>query len=217
MKNKITLSTLLLLMCTFKLQALNIQWQTELPLGTQIDFSVAGINGSAVAFDSDSDTLYWIGTDGNMLATIPNFTNNPSESADTPLLVSDTILIIPIFSDFDGVATKIITKTDSSYSIETISGVPHQDEALQTSFPFFLVENGLLLTQYRIPSSSTPQTTSVTMVPANAVVIPAAHQGNVTIELQSSADLVEWISVLPGSYSPTNEARFFRVKATTEN
>jgi hypothetical protein len=50
-------------------------------------------------------------------------------------------------------------------------------------------------------------------VPANAVVIPTDATGPVQIVLESSADLVNWTSALPGTYGTSTTNRFFRVRA----
>lgn len=59
----------------------------------------------------------------------------------------------------------------------------------------------------------TPSTKSITVVPANSVVIPSDATGPVQIELQSSSDLVNWVNSLPGTYGNTYSNRFFRVIA----
>ena len=49
--------------------------------------------------------------------------------------------------------------------------------------------------------------------PSTAVVIPADATGPVDIVLESSADLVNWIGALPGTYGSSTTNRFFRVRA----
>lgn len=61
---------------------------------------------------------------------------------------------------------------------------------------------------------STP--TANTMMPANAVVIPTDANGPVQIILESSGDLVNWTSALPGTYGNTYSNRFFRVRALAQ-
>jgi hypothetical protein len=51
-------------------------------------------------------------------------------------------------------------------------------------------------------------------VPSTAVVIPNDNGGPVTIVLESSTDLINWTSALPGTYGTTSTNRFFRVRAT---
>jgi len=58
---------------------------------------------------------------------------------------------------------------------------------------------------------------SQTYLPANAVVIPTDATGPVQIILESSADLVNWISAMPGTYGTTYSNRFFRVRAVAGN
>ena len=62
----------------------------------------------------------------------------------------------------------------------------------------------------------TPSTNSVTYTPANSVVIPTSATGNVQIILQSSSDLVNWVSSLPGTYGSNYTNRFFRVIAVAQ-
>ena len=56
-------------------------------------------------------------------------------------------------------------------------------------------------------------TTSTSFTPSTAVVIPNDGAGPVTIILESSVDLVNWTSALPGTYGTTTSNRFFRVRA----
>jgi len=51
--------------------------------------------------------------------------------------------------------------------------------------------------------------------PANTVVIPTSANGNVSIILESSTDLVSWTAALPGTYDSSTSKRFFRVRAST--
>ena len=54
------------------------------------------------------------------------------------------------------------------------------------------------------------------MIPANAVVIPSDATGPVQIVLESSSDLLNWTSALPGTYGSTYSNRFFRVRAIAQ-
>jgi hypothetical protein len=56
--------------------------------------------------------------------------------------------------------------------------------------------------------------TTGTFTPSTAVVIPNDNGGPVTIILESSTDLANWTSALPGTYGTTSTNRFFRVRAT---
>jgi hypothetical protein len=62
----------------------------------------------------------------------------------------------------------------------------------------------------------TPSTNAITYTPANSVVIPTDAKGNVQIILQSSSDLVNWVSSMPGTYGSTYTNRFFRVIAVAQ-
>lgn len=53
-------------------------------------------------------------------------------------------------------------------------------------------------------------------IPANAVVIPVDATGPVQIVLESSSDLINWTSSLPGTYGNTYSNRFFRVRAIAQ-
>jgi hypothetical protein len=60
----------------------------------------------------------------------------------------------------------------------------------------------------------TIQTSSSTSItPSTAVVIPNDGGGPVTIILESSVDLINWTPALPGTYGTANSNRFFRVRA----
>jgi hypothetical protein len=61
---------------------------------------------------------------------------------------------------------------------------------------------------------STPSVQS--MIPANTVVIPTDANGSVQIVLESSSDLINWTSSLPGTYGNTYSNRFFRVRAIAQ-
>lgn len=61
-------------------------------------------------------------------------------------------------------------------------------------------------------TTPTPQS----MIPANAVVIPSDATGPVQIVLESSSDLINWTSSLPGTYGNTHSNRFFRVRAIAQ-
>ena len=54
------------------------------------------------------------------------------------------------------------------------------------------------------------------LIPANAVVIPSDVTGPVQIVLESSSDLLNWTSALPGTYGSTYSNRFFRVRAIAD-
>ena len=58
--------------------------------------------------------------------------------------------------------------------------------------------------------------TAQSSVPANSVVIPTDATGPVQIVLESSGDLVNWTSSLPGTYGSTYTNRFFRVRAIAQ-
>ena len=214
---KIILQFTLYLLLTIGLHAIPIQWQIEVSVDTEPPYTQAGAgsDGSAVVFSSANDTLYWIGSDGTMIERIPNFTGGNPDLIVYPESVSSTQLVLAILDFSNSNSIKVITKTESGLSTITLDGSSASELAFESSRPFFLVQNGNQFTLYKLNSISSPSV-GVSMVPANAIVIPASHNGDVTISLEASSDLVEWNNVLPGSYSPTNEARFFRVKATTE-
>jgi hypothetical protein len=56
-------------------------------------------------------------------------------------------------------------------------------------------------------------TSSTSFTPSTAVVIPNDGGGPVTIILESSVDLINWTTALPGTYGTTTSNRFFRVRA----
>jgi hypothetical protein len=58
---------------------------------------------------------------------------------------------------------------------------------------------------------------SFQIIPSTAVVIPSDSSGPVTIVLESSPDLVDWHSSMPGQYGASYTNRFFRVRAILSN
>ena len=50
-------------------------------------------------------------------------------------------------------------------------------------------------------------------VPSTAVVIPADAKGPVEVILESSADMINWVPALPGTYGASDTNRFFRVRS----
>jgi hypothetical protein len=54
---------------------------------------------------------------------------------------------------------------------------------------------------------------SQSYLPINTVVIPSDAKGPVQIIMESSSDLVNWVSAVPGIYGSTYTNRFFRVRA----
>ena len=59
-------------------------------------------------------------------------------------------------------------------------------------------------------------TNIVPVIPVNSVVIPSDATGPVQIMLESSSDLVNWISSQAGTYGSTYTNRFFRVRAIAQ-
>jgi len=56
----------------------------------------------------------------------------------------------------------------------------------------------------------------VANLPSNSVVIPSNATGSVAIILESSSDFVTWTASNPGTYAPTTQNRFFRVRAVQQ-
>jgi hypothetical protein len=52
--------------------------------------------------------------------------------------------------------------------------------------------------------------------PSNAVIIPADAKGPVSIIMESSTNLVDWIQALPGTYGTSSQQRYFRVRAVQQ-
>jgi len=57
---------------------------------------------------------------------------------------------------------------------------------------------------------------SSSVIPANAVVIPADSTGSVQIILESSTDLITWTQANPGTYGASTTKRFFRIRAVNQ-
>jgi hypothetical protein len=82
--------------------------------------------------------------------------------------------------------------------------------------PVFVGPATITLTALYAPSTSmcTIETTSASsFTPSSSVVIPNDSGGPVTIILESSTDLINWIAANPGTYGTTSSNRFFRVRA----
>ncbi len=88
------------------------------------------------------------------------------------------------------------------------------DIAVFTGVTNILVEDpvGYLLALTFTITTPTPQSS----VPVNTVVIPSDATGPVQIVLESSSDLLNWCSALPGTYGSTYSNRFFRVRAIAQ-
>lgn len=67
---------------------------------------------------------------------------------------------------------------------------------------------------FTVETHSTIPFFATNSIPSTAVVIPSDTSGPVSIILESSTDLVNWLSALPGSYGTTTSNRFFRVRAS---
>jgi hypothetical protein len=61
---------------------------------------------------------------------------------------------------------------------------------------------------------TSPAISTSNFTPSSTVVIPNDNGGSVTIVLESSTDLVNWVAALPGTYGTSSSNRFFRVRAT---
>jgi hypothetical protein len=62
----------------------------------------------------------------------------------------------------------------------------------------------------------TPANSTTATVPLNAVVIPENATGNVSVIMESSADLITWNAANPGVYGGTTTQRFFRVRVVQQ-
>lgn len=71
----------------------------------------------------------------------------------------------------------------------------------------------ILIAPYGFATFKIETPATANYIPANAVVIPTDATGPVQIILESSADLVNWTSALPGTYGSSATNRFFRVRA----
>jgi len=96
--------------------------------------------------------------------------------------------------------------TTNSGSFTGLTNVSVTASSYQPSFGGPLLAPGLVTLTIFTASAST-------MIPVNTVVIPSDATGPVQIILESSADLVNWTSALPGTYGTSATNRFFRVRA----
>ena len=76
------------------------------------------------------------------------------------------------------------------------------------------VGEGCLLT-YKMTDNPT-SSTAVSPIVGTAVVIPSDAAGPVQIILESSTDLVNWVTATTGSYGASTQRRFFRVRAVAQ-
>lgn len=87
--------------------------------------------------------------------------------------------------------------------------------AVFTGVTNILVTTGLTFEVIALTLTITTPTVQ-SLIPANAVVIPSDATGPVQIVLESSSDLINWTSSLPGTYGNTYSNRFFRVRAIAQ-
>lgn len=216
MKN-ILIVTKLFLLINCSLLALDVKWQVDLSNLPPLVVSSAsvGIDGSALLHDEEADTLYWFDSNGNLQEEIFPVAGNASSSLGDSVIVSESFLLVSVKNGSGGDFTKVYQKTESGYSEETVTGNhPHNASSGLTSV-YYLSYDSSQLAVYTLPDfGQSNSSLGVSMVPANAIVIPASFQGEVTVQLESSLDLVEWTHATSGDYSISNGSpRFFRVKA----
>ncbi len=53
--------------------------------------------------------------------------------------------------------------------------------------------------------------------PQNTVAIPADAAGPVTVKMETSTNLVNWVAANPGSYGVSSAMRYFRLRAVRDN
>ncbi len=85
-----------------------------------------------------------------------------------------------------------------------------------TNISFFVAAPGAGAPSFVTLTVLTPSTNTTSVTPVNSVVIPTDAKGPVQIVLESSSDLINWISSLPGIYGNAYSNRFFRVRAIAQ-
>ena len=145
----------------------------------------------------------------NQIITINSFIqNNTLNNAGEADIFFNNGQSIPIYSYNYGVQSKQLAGTGSISTVFTGGAV------------FTGVTNITVLANFNGTvaaltfTATTP--TAQSLIPANAVVIPTDATGPVQIVLESSSDLVNWTSSLPGTYGSTYTNRFFRVRAIAQ-
>jgi hypothetical protein len=104
---------------------------------------------------------------------------------------------------FNNIAMPVTLSGSSVYPLTFVGAT--NVSIVSTSSPWFVTLTIL-----------TPSTNAVSVVPVNSVVIPSDATGPVQIILESSSDLINWTSSLPGTYGNTYSNRFFRVRAVAQ-
>ncbi len=221
MKNILILTKLIFLI-NCSLLALDEKWQialdAEFPrFPVTVSSACVGIDGSALLYDQVADTLFWLDSNGTLQEEIINVAGNTNSSLGDSVIVSESFLLVPIKNGSGNDFTKVYQNTESGYSEETVTGSHSHNTASALNSAYYLSydDSSTQLTVYVLPDfgQSSPSL-GVSMVPANAIVIPASFEGDVNVQLQSSLDLVEWTNADSGYFSISNGSpRFFRVKA----
>jgi len=80
------------------------------------------------------------------------------------------------------------------------------------TFRVWVPEGGSNASYFAVCTLQVTKPNSV-FTPINTVVIPDDTNGPVTIILESSTDMVNWVVANPGTYGTTSSNRFFRVRA----
>jgi len=142
-------------------------------------------------------------SDGKTLVTMIGPTNY--------LLAANQIITIKGISNITGVQAFYYNSVNTNYNVVFMNNA--------TIGSIFSGLTNFSVNGYGSAASftvETPSTNSFSYIPANAVVIPSDANGPVQIIMESSSDLVNWVSSLPGTYGSQYSNRFFRVRAVVK-
>jgi len=124
-------------------------------------------------------------------------------------VVTNQIVQITSFAGLPVVPQVLLYHSSGTYAVTTnpgtYTGLTNVSVNAST-YNSSQIADGLVTLTISTPSNAN-------MIPVNSVVIPTDASGPVQIILESSADLVNWTSALPGTYGTSATNRFFRVRA----
>jgi len=220
MKNALLIiKSLVLLSCP--LFAVQTKWIASLPdpLDENARINV-GIDGSAIVYDRTNSVIYWYDSDGNMQQEVDTL---DGYFILDQIIISESSIFLPMIGPGGSAHTTIVrihTKTDSDYTTKELVGNPlGNDGVLLSYYPYFATTDNSNIIMHVIDEFDQiggNSNSGISMVPANAIALPASFKGDVNIELQSSDDLIDWTNATPGDYKSIEGPKFFRVKVTTD-
>ena len=109
-------------------------------------------------------------------------------------------------------ATKVNSSSTVSLLPMTIAGAGHVIGAFESTYPPN-PQNAFVTLRIRTKTEYLASLNPPSPVISSSVVIPEDATGPVSIVMESSTDLVNWVAANPGNYGASTPRRFFRVRA----